>query len=61
MAKTYPEKYGITIEALLKIEKNQGIIINLRPIEGNSFISGVLIKKTVLPLFVWMKIVILWT
>lgn len=45
MARAYPDKYGITIEALLKIENNQGLTINLRPIEGKTVISGVLIEK----------------
>ncbi len=45
MAKNYPDKYGITIETLLKIKNNQGLNINLRPIEGKTVISGVLIEK----------------
>ncbi|MEZ4802965.1 MAG: glycoside hydrolase family 2 TIM barrel-domain containing protein [Gelidibacter sp.] len=45
MAKTYPDKYGITISTELNIKNNQGLSINLKPIEGKTVISGVLIKK----------------
>ncbi len=45
MANNYPDKYGITVEALLKIKNNQGLHINLRALEGETVISGVLIEK----------------
>jgi beta-galactosidase len=45
MANDYPDKYGITIEALLKIRNNQGLRINLKALEGETLMSGVLIEK----------------
>ncbi|MEZ4793790.1 MAG: glycoside hydrolase family 2 TIM barrel-domain containing protein [Gelidibacter sp.] len=45
MAKAYPEKYGITIEAIVTVKDNNGLIINLKPMEGKTVISGVLIEK----------------
>lgn len=45
MAKTYPEKYGITLTATTQILDEKGLTISLRPIEGHSVISGVLIEK----------------
>ncbi len=45
MSKSYPEKYGVTLITELKIKNNKGITINLKPIEGTTVISGVLIEK----------------
>ncbi|MEN3324980.1 glycoside hydrolase family 2 TIM barrel-domain containing protein [Mariniflexile soesokkakense] len=45
MAKEYPEKYGITLTSIIKIVENEDLIINLKPIEGNPVISGILIEK----------------
>jgi beta-galactosidase len=45
MAMEYPDKYGVTISALLNIKNNEGLTINLIPIEGQPVISGVLIEK----------------
>lgn len=46
MAKEYPDKFGVTVEALLKIKNNQGLRINLDALEGKTVMSGVLIEKT---------------
>ena len=45
MANAYPEKYGITIEAMLTVKDNNGLTINLKPIEGKTVISGLLIEN----------------
>ena len=46
LAKEYPDKFGVTVEALLKIKNNQGLRINLDALEGKTVMSGVLIEKT---------------
>ena len=45
MSKTFPDKYGITISSMLKVKNNEGLTINLNPIEGKTVISGILIEK----------------
>ncbi len=45
MANDNPDKYGITIEALLKIRNNQGLRINLKALEGDTVMTGILIEK----------------
>ena len=45
MSQRVPDKYGIEISSLLKIKNNQGLTIHLKPIEGKTVISGVLIEK----------------
>ncbi len=45
LAKTYPDKYGVTLTADMQIEKNEGLTLNLKPIEGKTVISGILIEK----------------
>jgi len=45
MASGYPDKYGITKSALITIKNNDGLNIDLKPIEGKPVISGILIEK----------------
>ncbi|HNQ26719.1 MAG TPA: glycoside hydrolase family 2 TIM barrel-domain containing protein [Aquaticitalea sp.] len=45
MAQQYPDKYGIALSTLLNIENNERLTINLKPIEGATVISGLLIEK----------------
>lgn len=45
MAKTFPDKYGVTITSMVHIRNNDGLSINLKPIEGEPVLSGVLIEK----------------
>lgn len=45
IAKEYPEKYGITLTSIMKVDVNEGLTINLKPIEGEPVISGILIEK----------------
>lgn len=45
MAKTFPDKYGVTLTSIVNIRNNEGLSINLKPIEGKTVLSGVLIEK----------------
>ncbi|WP_179021999.1 glycoside hydrolase family 2 TIM barrel-domain containing protein [Winogradskyella forsetii] len=45
MVKAYPEKYGITLSTTITILNNKGLTIDLKPIEGQPVISGILIEK----------------
>lgn len=45
IANEYPEKYGITLTSIMKVDVNEGLTINLKPIEGEPVISGILIEK----------------
>ncbi|MCK7590676.1 malectin domain-containing carbohydrate-binding protein [Subsaxibacter sp. CAU 1640] len=45
MSQQYSDKYGITVSGLLKIKNSEGLTINLKPIEGKTVISGLLIEK----------------
>lgn len=46
MAKTYPDKYGIILNAMIDVVDDTGLSILLRPIEGKPVISGLLIEKS---------------
>lgn len=45
LAKTYPEKYGVTLSSTVRINNDNGLVISLTPIEGQPVISGLLIQK----------------
>lgn len=45
MANEYPEKYGITKTAIININKDEGLTVSLKPVEGTPVISGILIEK----------------
>ncbi len=43
LAQAYPEKYGVTLQAI--IQTNKGLTLKLNAIEGLPVISGILIEK----------------
>jgi len=45
LAKTFPDKYGVTLTSSIHINNNEGLHIALRPIKRKPVISGVLIEK----------------
>ncbi|MBO3097776.1 glycoside hydrolase family 2 TIM barrel-domain containing protein [Gelidibacter pelagius] len=45
LANTFPDKYGVTLTSMVNIRNNEGLSINLKPIEGKTVLSGVLIEK----------------
>lgn len=45
MSKSYPEKYGVSLITKVNVTNNEGLTINLVPIEGTTVFSGVLIEK----------------
>ena len=45
MAQAYPEKYGIILTGITSAKNDEGLTIDLKPIEGEPVISGILIEK----------------
>ena len=45
MADEYPEKYGITKTTIVTVNNENGLTINLKPIEGKTVISGLILEK----------------
>ena len=45
LAKTFPDKYGVTLTSIVNIRNKEGLSINLKPIQGKTVLSGVLIEK----------------
>lgn len=45
MAQAYPEKYGIIKTGIISIKNDEGLTINLKPIEGEPVLSGILVEK----------------
>lgn len=45
MANTFPDKYGVTLISVVNLRNDEGLSVNLKPIEGKTVFSGVLIEK----------------